>query len=507
MVKRIINILVYLILILLIASLSIYAAGVRPMVLDFKLEPGESREFKLTLTPGGTTENLVLLLYHPVQKMDGSLSYISGENGDYDYLKWVSLEEREVIVPADQEKVVKGEINIPYNASGSYTSVIMIEPEEEKNFGPQDIMKFMVRYAVRLNIYIDTPGQRARAEMNNLRFDKNDAGNPQISVNIKNISSLHFNAQAEVTLRDQNRRLIERLNLISRAAERRNNPSTKIYPNSEVIFSGELSQPLYPGEYTLQVYLKYGDNRQLVERKTITLEEELRKSGPRRYISFEPEIISDNLRAGAPSTQVIDINNLFNEEIKVKINQKELFEKGEHSLFNIGELQMRGGEEFVLEPRKSARSVMIFRSPRDVSAGGYYGQLELEVFDKNDELLETRNIDLEMMIGEGWEYNAEIDNFKFENQEGVQSFSFDLKNLSSAHIKPGAMVILKNGSDQVIKTVNLSAPEEVEKLLPQKSVSLIGKTTQIEAGTYDAEIVVTNNNQEIERMNTSVDVN
>ena len=150
---------------------------------------------------------------------------------------------------------------------------------------------------------------------------------------------------------------------------------------------------------------------------------------------------------------------------------------------------------------------MIFRSPRDASAGGYYGQLELEVFDKDDELLETRNIDLEMMIGEDWDYKAEIDNFKFENQEGVQSFSFDLKNLSSAHINPGAVVILKNGSDQIIKTVNLSAAEEVEKLLPEKSTNLIGRTTLIEAGSYSAEIVITNNNQEIERMNTSVDVN
>jgi len=505
--RRISYSLLLLIIILLVFNSLIFAAGVTPMILNFNMQPGDSRNFKLTLTPGNNQERVSLSLYNPVQNLDGGLTYNLANPEVNTYLNWIELAENEVIVPAGQERVVGGTINVPYNAAGSHTAVIMIEPLEGVNIGTTDMMTFKVRYAARINITVDRPGQRARAEIAEFNIEKNNNGNPQLYANIKNISTLFFNAQAEGVLRDVNNRLIERLNINSEASIRANNISTLIYPNSEVIFSGELSQPLYPGEYTLQVYLKYGDNRQLVERKTITLEEELRKSGPRRYISFEPEIISDNLRAGAPSTQVIEINNLYNQEIKLKINQQELFEKGEHSLFNIGELQMRGGEEFVLEPRKSARSVMIFRSPRDASAGGYYGQLELEVFDKDDELLETRNIDLEMMIGEDWDYKAEIDNFKFENQEGVQSFSFDLKNLSSAHINPGAVVILKNGSDQIIKTVNLSAAEEVEKLLPEKSTNLVGRTTLIEAGSYSAEIVITNNNQEIERMNTSVDVN
>ncbi len=500
--------LVYLIIIFVIIlffHLEVSAVGVKPLVLDYNMEPGQQEEFELIFTPGNMQETVILSLYNPTQNLTGGLNYSLGDPNIHPMLDWVRLEDEEIIINRGEETIVKGKIEIPYDAEGSHTAIIMVEPVEQEQ--ENEVFYFKLRYAVRLNIDIDKPGQRPRAEMTEIKFERNEEGNPIVYSHIKNVSSVNFDAQAEATIRDENNRLIERLNIASKVAARGNRISTKIYPNSEVIFSGELSQPLYPGEYTLQVYLKYGDNRQLVERKTITLEEELRKSGPRRYISFEPEIISDNLQAGAPSTQVIEINNLFNEEIKVKINPKELFEKGQHSLFNIGELQMRGGEEFVLEPRKSARSVMIFRSPRDASAGGYYGQLELEVFDKNDELLETRNIDLEMMIGEGWEYNAEINNFKFENQEGVQSFSFELKNLSSAHINPGAMVILKNGSDQIIKTVNLSAPEEVEKLLPEKSVNLIGKTTQIEAGTYNAEIVVTNNNQEIERMNTSVDVN
>jgi hypothetical protein len=491
----------------LIFSNVIYALGVRPLIFDFNMQPGENKEFEIYLTPSSTNTDVEITFYNPIQNLSGGLNYELGDLEKHQVLNWISLDRNQVIVPAGEIQVVKGTIDVPYNASGTYIAVLMIEEVENENNSNQNVFNFQVRYAARIIINVLTPAQRTRAEIKEMYLNKNKDGNPQINAHIINTSSLYFNAEAEVTLRDSNNRLIERLNIISETASKANKLSTRIYPSSEVIFKGELNQPVYPGKYTLQVHLKYGDNQQLVERNNIILEEKLRKSGPRRYVSFEPDIISKNLKAGSPSTQVIELNNLYNEEIKIKINKKELFDNPLHSVFNIGEVVLRGGEEFLIKPSGSARSVFIFRSPRDASAGGYYGELELEVFNKNDELLEKRKIDLEMLIGEGWEYNAEMNNFKYEKNEDLQSFSLELENLSSAHISPGGVVILKNGEEQVIKTINLFAAEELKKLLPGKTVNMLGRTTQIEIGTYKAEIVLTNNNAEIKKINTSVTVN
>ncbi|SIR53096.1 hypothetical protein [Halanaerobium kushneri] len=484
-----------------------FAAGVKPLVLNFDLKPGETSNFVLTLTPGSVRETIDLIPYYPTQNLSGGLNYELGDSTTHPFLNWIELEKDQIIVPPGQEQIVRGRINVPYNAAGSHTAVIMVEQVDNENMN-SGLLNFKVRYAVRININIERPGQRSRAEITELGLGKNKDGNPQISAHIKNVSPLYFNASAEATIRDENNRLIERLNIVSKAAARANNLNTRIYPNSEVIFQADLNQPLYPGEYNLQVYLKYGDNRQLVERKNITLKEELRKAGPRRYISFEPKIISKNLRAGSPVTQVIEINNLYNKEIKVKINKEEVVDDFDYSIFNTGELQLRGGEELLFDSRSSGRLVFIYRSPRDAAAGGYYGKLELEVFDQKDELLETRNIDLEMLIGEDWKYDAEIDEFEFLNDDGVQTFSLNLKNLSSIHINPGVLLVLKNNEDLVMKTINLSPSEELDdKLLPEKTVKMIQRTTGIETGTYKMEIIITDNEKEIKRIMSSVDIN
>ncbi|RCW52333.1 hypothetical protein [Halanaerobium sp. ST460_2HS_T2] len=508
---RLKNIIFYinlLFIIILILTLEAAAVGVRPMIFEFDLDPGEIKEFEFVLTPGEQRQNVELNLYTPTQNLTGGLNYNLGNPEINPVLNWISLESKEVIIPASQEQVVSGVIQVPYNASGSHTAIIMIEPLDNQDNQNNSFFNFTVRYAVRININIDRPGQRPRAEIVNIYLEQNEEGIPEISALIKNTDSINFIASAEATLRDKNNRLIEKLDIISEIAARNNSLATRIYPSSEVIFKGELNQPLYPGDYNLQVHLRYGDNLQLIERKVITLKEELRRSGPRRYISYEPEIISKNLRAGSPTTQVIEINNLYNEKIKVKINREEVVDNFDYSIFNTGELQLRGGEELVINNRNSERLVFIYRSIRDAVAGGYYGKLKLDVYSQEDKLLETRNINLEMLIGEGWKYNAEVERFNFINDNGVQTFSLNLKNLSSIHINPAVLLVIKNDEEQIIKTINLSPSEEYDnKLLPEKTVSMMQRTTGIEPGNYQVEIIITDNGKEIKKTATSVDIN
>ena len=491
------------ILFIFIFSAAVSAAGVRPLVLSFDLKPGDSTDFELLLTPGESRETIELTQYHPTQNLSGGLNYEVGDPAKHLALNWIELEENQVIVPPGQEQIVRGQVSVPFDAAGSHTAVIMVEQAEQENSN-QSMLNYRVRYAVRININIDRPGQRARAEISTLELAKNDEGNPQLVAHIKNSSALHFNAGAEATIRDENNRLIERLNLVSEAAARANNLETRIYPESEVRFQEDLSQPLFPGNYNLQVFMRYGDNRQLVERKSITLEEELTKSGEVRYLSFEPEIIAAEIRAGAPVTQVIDLNNISNQDYTVKINRAEVVDNSRYSLFNTGELQLRGGEELMIEKRDSERLVFIFRSPRDAEAGGYYGQLELAVIDENEETIETQTIDLEVLIGDDWEYSLDIAGFSFEEIEEVQTFTLDFKNSGPVHIIPRASMSLIDSEGVTVETINLRMPEEKVQLLPEEELKMTARTHEIEPGTYTARVVISNENQEIETIDQTV---
>ncbi|MFW5986191.1 MAG: hypothetical protein ACOCQH_02400, partial [Halanaerobiales bacterium] len=284
-----------LMLILIFTFISLYmvcpltlAAGVRPLVLNFDLKPGDSTDFELQLTPGEMPETVEISLYNPHQQLSGGLTYEKGDPERHPALNWIRMEKTTVRVPAGEERIVRGEIEVPYDAAGYHTAVLMIEKAENEDQSEQKLFNFLVRYAVRLNINIDRPGQRARAELQNLNIKPGQEGEPLITTRIKNSSPVRFSAAAEATLRDENRRLVERVQLSSEAQARSNSRSTGIYPGSEVLLSGEVTEPLFPGQYYLQLFLQYDGGRQLIERKLVALGDEYIDADREEYIGVVP---------------------------------------------------------------------------------------------------------------------------------------------------------------------------------------------------------------------------
>ncbi|MFW5898202.1 MAG: hypothetical protein ACOCUG_04445, partial [Halanaerobium sp.] len=117
---------------------------------------------------------------------------------------------------------------------------------------------------------------------------------------------------------------------------------------------------------------------------------------------------------------------------------------------------------------------------------------------------ETQKIDLEVLIGEDWEYSLDIASFNFEKIEEVQTFTLDFKNSSPVHVIPRASMSLIDSEGVTVETINLRMPEEKEQLLPEEEVTMTARTHEIEAGTYTARVVISNQNQEIETIDQTV---
>ncbi|MFW6381094.1 MAG: hypothetical protein ACOCZ3_01000 [Bacillota bacterium] len=495
MYKKIVVLLITMGLMVLLSN-SILAVGVRPLVLNFDLKPGASEEFELKLTPGTSRETVELQLFHPIQQLSGGLSYDEGDPERHPALSWVELEQSEVIVPAGEEQLVRGEVSVPYDASGSHTAVIMIEQaDSEEN---QDLFAFKVRYAVRLNINIDRPGQRPKAELLDFSLTAGENQVPTLKAHIKNDSTLHFNAGAEVTVRGEDRRLIERVVLASEAAARAGRETTRIYPGSEVIFSGEVTEPLFPGTYDLQLFLQYADGRQLIERKTVTLEDEFIGPDQVRHLSMDPEVVTKNLRPGAAATQVIELKNVSQDPITVRVNSKEIEEDYKYSMFELGDMQLRGDDEFSLDSRDSERLVMVYRTPREAETGGYYGNLELSVLDQEGQQLETQLIELQMLIGEEQKYSVDIQDLSYKELDDEYLFSLSFMNTGNIHLQPEGGITLRDEAGDIVKRINLELQEDIDRILPETAGYLTGTGTGLEPGEYTAEIVVTRQNQELE---------
>ena len=263
--KKIYPAIILLIIFIFFLSCSAEAVGVRPLTVDMFLEQGETEEFTLELTPSDAEELVELNLHYPHQDLSGSLSYEVGDPDEHEVINWIDMPD-EVTVPPGEEVEVTGEVNVPFDAEGSHTAVIMVEPVVEDEEG----ITLQVRYAVRVNIHVDAPGLREDAELLDFDLEADEEDQPLLTAHMENPSQLMYDAAGEVTVRDEDRQLIERVTIETPGG----GEETTIYPGAEVLFEGNITEPLAAGQYDLQAFIYYGDGRQIIERKTVEVGDE-----------------------------------------------------------------------------------------------------------------------------------------------------------------------------------------------------------------------------------------
>ena len=484
-------------------SYIVNAVGVRPMKLNLEMKRGETQKFQLELSPEEKQSTVELSLYDLRQQKTGELNYEKGDLDENTVLNWLELPEQ-VVVPPGEEKTVDIEVSVPYDAKGTHTAIIMVEPKVKK--AAQGIT-IQVRYAVRVNIHIDTPGLRRRAEVTKFKLTSDNQEQPLLQTHIKNPSLLSYKAAGEVTIRGENRQLIERVPIRSQYAAQAGRDETTIYPGSEVIFKGAVTEPLTAGTYDLQLYLYYADGRQLIKRKTVEVGDEFIDPDNLKYIEVDPTHISETLRKGGAHTAPIDIRNRMGDPVQVKIGTQKIKSDYEHSLLDNFKLQIRGGQEFKLEGRRSKRPVLIARAPReDIKEGGYYDKLQINVTDpKSGEKLQTETVNLEMIIGEEFNYSGKIQDLTTKTMENEVLLSATVLNTSNIHFKPKAKIYLIQ-DEEIKHTIFLEMPEENQRILPEKTGVLSNYAQDIEPGKYKAEVTLQYQEEEIGKEEFEVEI-
>ncbi|MFP4020971.1 MAG: hypothetical protein ACLFUK_05135 [Halanaerobium sp.] len=468
-------------------SSTIEAIGVQPLVIDLEMERGETRQFELEISPSENQEVAELNLFYPRQQETGSLSYEEGNMEEHAVLNWLDLPE-EVTVPPGEETTVTGEVSVPYDASGSHTAIIMVEPTVDE---AEEGITFKVRYAVRVNIHVEAPGLREDTEL--LEFDLEPGKEeqpPRVSSRIKNSSALMYDAAGEVSIRDESRRLVERISIRSQHAAQAGKEETTLYPGSEVIFSGEIQEMLAAGTYDLQLFLRYADGRQLIERKTFEIGDEFVDSDNMEYFNVDPILISEELRRGGAGTEVIEVRNRTGDKIEIEISPEEIESDYQHSLLDNFELQLRGRQQFELEGRRSERPVLIVRSPREIEAGGYYDHLVVTAFDpETGDQLQQETVNLEFLVGDDHQYSGEVLGLSTKTIDDEVLLSAAVINTGEVHFTPTARVYLRQ-DEEIIYTKSLEMPAENERILPERDGLLRNYFTDLKPGEYTAEVTL-----------------
>ena len=242
--------------------------------------------------------------------------------------------------------------------------LVMLEPaveEEESGFA------IIVRYAVRLTINVDRPGLRSELQVLNTELIPDEEGRPWLQVHVKNPSPFRFELQGEATIRDEARRLVERVSLRTLSAWESDHDSFAIYPETELLLA-PISEPLHAGAFHIQNFISYDTTKQVVKGREVRVEEGQFAAFEGRSVSIGADKLESIVTLGAAATHVLQIDNRKSEPLQIQIAGADVETDYTHSVFEHLEVEFLGETEFSLDARRSGRGVLLVR-PRMLTPG------------------------------------------------------------------------------------------------------------------------------------------
>ncbi|MFP4015665.1 MAG: hypothetical protein ACLFUI_01415 [Halanaerobiales bacterium] len=501
--KSIIRIIILVIVSVLVFSSQIGAIGVRPLIIDLDAVPGETKVFEITLTPSEEDEVVNINYYQPIQMETGGLSYQEADSESFPVLNWIELEQNRVELPADENRKVRGTVTVPFGANSSHTVILMVEPEVEE---AEQGVTFKVRYAIRLNINIQSPGMRPRGEINTFEFDTESGEQPVINTIFHNTSKMHYETSAEATVRNEQGRLVQRVELKTPVAWQSGRESTTIYPGAEVLYTGTITEPLYPGNYQIRLFYRYADGMQIIERREITVEGNIGTEDELKPIRLSPEDIKVNMRPGSSQSQVIEIENYSEQPISLNVSGRDIVRDYSHSLYKAVEIQLRGAENMTILPNVKKRVVLSVKAPQDIEDAGYYGYIDF-IQQISEEEKEVYTIPVDVIVGQD-EIEPDIEllslHYDGEGEEGI--YSVEIANQGEAHIIPEGKLTIKDSTGETVGEIDIALQEGVNRILPDQSGLLIAIAEKLESGTYTAEVNINQDGQTLDENEFEIQV-
>ena len=490
---------------LLVLNWSVVGAGVRPLILDLDLTPGDRTEFEITLTPGTTEEIVDLTLYQPIQLLDGSLNYLPADPAGFPAANWITLERNQVRVIPGAETSVKGTVQVPFSAGGTYVAVIMVEPQTPV---AQQGITFRVRYAVRLNIRVNRPGLLTTCELTRFELVRGEDGQPVLKARLKNTSPWDYLVSGEITIRDDQRRLVERILIMAESLVGSNYTSVRLYPGYEVEMIGEITRKLTPGEYQLRGFFRYGDRGQIIHNEVIRVNE-----GDFNYpaadeigvFSLEPAAMDLKLRPGERRSQVVQLQSEVGEDVQVAVGLRDIKTEYPHSVLDWIELR---SSEVLLRGRGSARVPVTLVVPRDAAPGSYHGNLVFQAFDvETGEPIGEKAVLVSLLIGDEPEYGVEVRSLAAMYIEGEGHWlSVDLYNSGRVMISPHISLVVFDREGNYVQRAELRLPEGINKVLPLESRQLEAVVPGLESETYVVKLEIYDSGTQIAVLERTLEI-
>ncbi len=486
--RKLFGITLFLLLIFSISA-NLFAVGVKPLSLNLIGKPGSVLDFKVTVNPSEKPGIVRVTLCKVTQNLDGKQNYEPVEAGKFPTAGWFSYPSILKVTPGNPGEI-EGKIKIPFDAKGDYNMMLMVSPESEivKVQG----INIAVRYGVQLLLQVDRPGIRPTAEVNDLDLVKGENGMPEIHAKAKNTSVLDYNTYAYATIRNSQRKLIQRIDLLPETYwDKSNYGDPVLFPGSELIYTGKVIEFLAPGLYELRLFYRYADSGQILQTKTINIAEGEYKFPvyEGKKIKVSPESIRLEGRPGTMAMKAIRFENQLDKPVMIVIDSLDIEPNYTYSIFNNTEIDLKGGRQFTLKAHQVAMKIVTVRFGPKGPIQGNYGNLKIRVYtDENKpNLIEEFTESLSAIPMGDKKRAVEFTDLTGERSGDEYIVSAMFKNTGNIDIAPEVSLQLQDKDDRIIARIALGTEKgDKNSILPERMASVSGTLTHIKPGDYKA---------------------
>ena len=247
----------------ILVSLSAQAAdiAVSPLLIDLSATANESVPFEFNIA-GKDRAKVRLSVYDLAQMETGHMGFIEANADDkLSKINWITLEKSTLEIRKDSNQAVRGEVKLPRKSNGNYLAAVMVE--EIKEGDRKNGINLNVRYAVILNINATSKKSRPRikTEFKALELVRVD-DRLMLVGDFTNRSNKDGFLLSEVHIRDNNRKLVEKVRLMTESAWQRQDPASRVFPESRVKVFGFVGSDLSEGTYEFKVRNRFSDRSQ-----------------------------------------------------------------------------------------------------------------------------------------------------------------------------------------------------------------------------------------------------
>ena len=490
----------FFLLLIFLTTANLFAVGVKPLSLSLTGKPGSVMDFKVTVNPSEKPGIVKIALCNVTQNLDGKQNYEPVEASKFPAAGWFSYPSMLKVAPGNPGQI-EGKVKIPFDAKGDYNMMLMVSPESE-TVKVQGI-NIAVRYGVQLLLKVDRPGIRPTAEVNYLDIIKDENGMPEIQAKAKNTSVLDYSTYAYATIRDSQRKLIQKIDLLPETYWDKSNVGDPVlFPGSELLYTGKVTEFLSPGQYEVRLFYRYADNGQILQTQTINVTEGEYKFPAKevKKIKVTPESINVEGRPGTMGMKAVKFENRLDKAVMIVVDPLDIEPNYAYSIFNNTEIDFKGGKQFTLGAHQVTMKIITVRFAKEGPIQGNYGNLKFRVYtdDAKPNLIEEFTESLSAVTIGDKKRGVDITNLTGERSGDDYIVSAMFKNTGNIDISPKISLQLQDKDAKVVAKIDLgNEKEEKDSVLPERMGTVSGNLVRIKPGEYNAIVKATQGDTEL----------